>query len=210
MIKLLIADDFPIVREGLKKTFARTKHIVVAGEAQNGQEVLDQVQAEDFDVVLLDITMPNTNWLEVLKELKSRKPRLPVIMLSMHRGEEYVTRSFRAGASGYLTKESMMDEIVQAVEKVSQGGKYISPSIAETLVSLFDTGSDLPPHKLLSDREYEVMSLLVKGKKTREIADELFLSPNTVNTYRSRILEKMNKKNVAELIHYAIKNDLLD
>jgi two-component system invasion response regulator UvrY len=210
MIKLLIADDFPIVREGLKKTFARTKHIVVAGEAQNGQEVLDQVQAEDFDVVLLDITMPNTNWLEVLKELKSRKPRLPVIMLSMHRGEEYVTRSFRAGASGYLTKESMMDEIVQAVEKVSQGGKYISPSIAETLVSLFDTGSDLPPHKLLSDREYEVMSLLVKGKKTRKIADELFLSPNTVNTYRSRILEKMNKKNVAELIHYAIKNDLLD
>jgi two-component system invasion response regulator UvrY len=210
MIKLLIADDFPIVREGLKKTFARTKHIVVAGEAQNGQEVLDQVQAEDFDVVLLDITMPNTNWLEVLKELKSRKPRLPVIMLSMHRGEEYVTRSFRAGASGYLTKESMMDEIVQAVEKVSQGGKYISPSIAEALVSLFDTGSDLPPHKLLSDREYEVMSLLVKGKKTRKIADELFLSPNTVNTYRSRILEKMNKKNVAELIHYAIKNDLLD
>lgn len=210
MIKLLIADDYPIVREGLKKTFARTKHIVVSGEAQNGKEVLDQVQAEDFDVVLLDITMPNTNWLEVLKELKSRKPRLPVIMLSMHRGEEYVTRAFRAGASGYLTKESMMDEIVQAVEKVSQGGKYISPSIAETLVSLFDTGSDLPPHKLLSDREYEVMSLLVKGKKTREIADELFLSPNTVNTYRSRILEKMNKKNVAELIHYAIKNDLLD
>jgi two-component system invasion response regulator UvrY len=210
MIKLLIADDYPVVREGLKKTFTRTKHIVVSGEAQNGQEVLDQVQAEDFDVVLLDITMPNTNWLEVLKELKSRKPRLPVIMLSMHRGEEYVTRAFRAGASGYLTKESMMDEIVQAVEKVSQGGKYISPSIAETLVSLFDTGSELPPHKLLSDREYEVMSLLVKGKKTREIADELFLSPNTVNTYRSRILEKMNKKNVAELIHYAIKNDLLD
>jgi len=210
MIKVLIADDYPVVREGLKKIFARTKHIVVAGEAQNGQEVLDQVQAEDFDVVLLDITMPNTNWLEVLKELKTRKPRLPIVILSMHRGEEYVTRAFRAGASGYLTKESMLDEIVQAVEKVSQGRKYVSPSIAETLVSLFDTESDLPPHKLLSDREYEVMSLLVRGKKTREIAQELFLSPNTVNTYRSRILEKMNKKNIAELIHYAIKNDLLD
>jgi DNA-binding NarL/FixJ family response regulator len=210
MIKILIADDYPVVREGLKKTFARTTHIVVAGEAKNGQEVLDQVQAQDFDVVVLDITMPNTNWLEVLKELKVRKPSLPIIMLSMHRGEEYVTRAFRAGASGYLTKESMMDELVQAVEKVSQGGKYVSPSIAETLVSLFDTGSDLPPHKLLSDREYEVMSMLVRGKKTREIAHELFLSPNTVNTYRSRILEKMNKKNVAELIHYAMKNDLLD
>lgn len=210
MIKVLIADDYPVVREGLKKTFAQTKHIVVSGEAKNGQEVLARIQEEDYDVVLLDITMPNTNWLEVLKELKSRKPRLPIIMLSMHRGEEYVTRAFRAGASGYLTKESMMDELVQAVEKVSQGGKYISPSIAEALVSLFDTGRDLPPHKLLSDREYEVMSLLVKGKKTREIAHELFLSPNTVNTYRSRILEKMNKKNIVELIHYAIKNDLLD
>jgi two-component system invasion response regulator UvrY len=210
MIKVLIADDYPVVREGLKKTFAQTKHIVVTGEAENGQEVLDLVQAGDFDVVLLDITMPNTNWLEVLKELKSRKPRVPVVMLSMHRGEEYVTRAFRAGASGYLTKESMMDELVEAVRKVSQGGKYVSPSIAEALVSLFDTGSDLPPHKLLSDREYEVMNLLVKGKKTREIAQELFLSPNTVNTYRSRILEKMNKKNIAELIHYAIKNDLLD
>jgi two-component system invasion response regulator UvrY len=184
MIKVLIADDYPVVREGLKKTFAQTKHIVVTGEAKNGQEVLDLVQAGDFDVVLLDITMPNTNWLEVLKELKSRKPRVPVVMLSMHRGEEYVTRAFRAGASGYLTKESMMDELVEAVRKVSQGGKYVSPSIAEALVSLFDTGSDLPPHKLLSDREYEVMNLLVKGKKTREIAQELFLSPNTVNTYR--------------------------
>lgn len=210
MIKVLIADDYPVVREGLKKTFAQTKHILVAGEAQNGQEVLDQVQTENFDVVLLDITMPNTNWLEVLKELKRQKPRLPVIMLSMHRGEEYVTRAFKAGASGYCTKESMMDELVQAVEKVSQGGKYISPAIAESLVSLFDTDGDLPPHKLLSDREYEVMILLVRGKKTREIARDLFLSPNTVNTYRSRILEKMNKKNIAELIHYAIKNGLLD
>jgi DNA-binding NarL/FixJ family response regulator len=171
---------------------------------------LDKVQSEDFDVVLLDITMPNTNWLEVLKELKSRKPRLPVLMLSMHRGEDYVTRAFRSGASGYLTKESIMDEIVQAVEKVSRGGKYISPSIADVLVSLFDTEGELPPHKLLSDREYEVMTLLVRGKKTREIANELFLSPNTINTYRARILEKTNTKNIAELVRYAIKNNLLD
>jgi DNA-binding NarL/FixJ family response regulator len=206
----LIADDFPVVREGLKKIFERTRSVVVGGEAQNGQEVLDQVEAKDFDVVLLDITMPNTNWLELLKDLKSRKPQLPVIILSMHRGEEYVTRAFRAGASGYLTKESMMDELVQAVEKVSRGGKYVSPSIADTLVSLFDAGAELPPHKLLSDREYEVMSLLVRGKKAKEIANELFLSPNTVNTYRSRILEKTRTKNIAELVRYAMKNKLLD
>jgi DNA-binding NarL/FixJ family response regulator len=210
MIKILIADDFPVVREGLKKIFAKTSHISVTGEAQNGQEILDKIQTENFDVVLLDITMPNTNWLEVLKELKIRKPRLPVLMLSMHRGEEYVTRAFRAGASGYLTKESMMDEIVQAVEKVSRGGKYVSPSIAEALVSLFDTEGELPPHRLLSDREYEVMNLLVQGKKASEIANHLFLSPNTVNTYRARILEKTNTKNIAELVHYAIKNNLLD
>ena len=210
MIKILIADDFPVVREGLKIIFEKTKHITVTGEAESGEEILDKVQAEDFDVVLLDITMPNTNWLEVLKELKIRKPKLPVLMLSMHRGEEYVTRAFRAGASGYLTKESMMDEIVHAVEKVSRGGRYVSPSIAEALVSLFDTESELPPHKLLSDREYEVMNLLVRGKKASEVAAELFLSPNTVNTYRARILEKTNTKNIAELVRYAIKHDLLD
>jgi DNA-binding NarL/FixJ family response regulator len=210
MIRVLIADDFPVVREGLKKIFAKTNHISVTGEAQNGQEILNKVQSEEFDVVLLDITMPNTNWLEVLKEIKIRRPRLPVLMLSMHRGEEYVTRAFRAGASGYLTKESMMDEIIQAVEKVSRGSKYVSPSIAETLVSLFDTGSELSPHKLLSDREYEVMSLLVRGKRVKEIAQDLFLSPNTVNTYRARIFEKTNTKNIAELVHYAMKNNLLD
>jgi DNA-binding NarL/FixJ family response regulator len=210
MIKILIADDFPVVREGLKKIFSKISHISVTGEAQNGQEILDKVQTEDFDVVLLDIAMPNTNWLDVLKELKIRKPKLPVLMLSMHRGEDYVTRAFRAGASGYLTKESMLDEIVRAVEKVSKGGKYISPSIAETLISLFDTEGEIPPHKLLSDREYEVMNLLVRGKKVSEIARQLFLSPNTVNTYRARILEKTNTKNIAELVHYAIKNNLLD
>jgi two-component system invasion response regulator UvrY len=210
MIRVLIADDYPVVREGLKKIFDRNQNIVIEGEAQNGQEVLDQVQAKDFDVVLLDIIMPNTNWLELLKDLKSRKPQLPVIILSMHRGEEYVTRAFRAGASGYLTKESMIDELVHAVEKVARGQKYVSPSIADTLLSFFDAGAELPPHKLLSDREYEVMNLLVKGKKAKEIASELFLSPNTVNTYRSRILEKTNTKNIAELVRYAIKNKLLD
>lgn len=210
MIKVLIADDYPVVREGLKKIFSKTKHIIVAGEAENGQELLEQIKTEDFDIVLLDITMPNTNWLEVLKELKRRFPKVPVVMLSMHRGEDYVTRAFKAGASGYLTKESMLDEIVQAVEKASQGGKYVSPSIAETLISLFDTGSEVPPHKLLSDREYEVMNLLVKGKKPKEIALELFISPHTVNTYRARILEKTNTKNIAELVHYAIKNNIFD
>ncbi|MBN2244295.1 MAG: response regulator transcription factor [Candidatus Aminicenantes bacterium] len=210
MIKVLIADDYPVVREGLKKIFSGTNHIVVAGEAENGQELLERIKDEDFNVVLLDITMPNTNWLEVLKELKRRIPKVPVVILSMHRGEEYVTRAFKAGASGYLTKESMLDELVQAVDKVVEGRKYISPAIAESLVSLFDTEKETPPHKLLSDREYEVMSLMVKGKKPKEIARELFLSPNTVNTYRARILEKTKTNNIAELVHYAIKNNLIE
>jgi two-component system invasion response regulator UvrY len=210
MIKVLVADDHPVVREGLKKIFAKTKHIAVAGEARTGQEVLNKFDKNDYDLVLLDITMPGTSWLDVLKGLKTRKPHIPVVILSMHKDQEYIIRALKAGASGYLTKESIMTELIKAVEKVHRGGRFISEAVADRLVGYFDTESDMPPHKTLSDREYEVMIRLARGKTTREIAEELFISSNTVSTYRSRILEKMQMKKLAELIHYALKNNLLD
>lgn len=210
MIKILIADDHPIVREGLKRIFAREPHMDVVAEAQSGRDVLDKIEREELDIILLDINMPGPNWLEVLKELKSRKPKVPVIILSMHKEEEYIVRALKTGASGYLTKESVMDELIQAVRKVSQGGKYVSAIAAEKLIDYLDTDSEVPLHRALSDREYEVMCLLASGKKTREIAEELFLSPNTVSTYRARIFEKMNMNSVAEIVQYAVKNNLLD
>jgi DNA-binding NarL/FixJ family response regulator len=210
MIKVLIADDHPVVREGLKRIFAQEPHMDVVAEAKTGREVLDIFEDQELDVILLDINMPGPSWLEVLKELKSRKPALSVIMLSMHKEEEYIVRALKTGASGYLTKESVMDELIQAVRKVSQGSKYVSAIVAEKLVDYIDTDTEAPLHRALSDREYEVMCLLASGKKTREIADQLFLSPNTVSTYRARILEKMNMKNVAEVVQYAVKNKLIE
>jgi DNA-binding NarL/FixJ family response regulator len=210
MIKVFVADDHPVVREGLKKIFAKTKHIIVEGEARTGQEVLNKLEKKDYDLVLLDITMPGTSWLDILKSLKKTKPHIPVVILSMHKEEEYIFRALKAGASGYLNKESIMTELVKAVEKVHQGGKFISESLTDKLIGYFDAGSDRPLHKTLSDREYEVMICLANGKTTREVAGELFISVNTVSTYRARILEKMKMKNVAELIRYALKNDLLD
>jgi DNA-binding NarL/FixJ family response regulator len=210
MIKVFVADDHPVVREGLKKIFAKTKHIKVEGEARTGQEVLNKLEIKDYDLVLLDITMPGTSWLDVLKGLKKSKPHIPVVILSMHKEDEYILRAFKAGASGYLTKESIMTELVRAVEKVHQGGRYVSESVADRLIGHIDTDSALPPHKSLSDREYEVMMRLARGMTTREVADELFISVNTVSTYRARILEKMRMKNVAELIRYALNYKLFD
>jgi DNA-binding NarL/FixJ family response regulator len=210
MIKVLIADDHPVVREGLKRIFAQEPHMDVVAEARNGREVLDMSEDVVLDIILLDINMPGPSWLEVLKDLKSRNPALSVIILSMHKEEEHIVRALKAGASGYLTKESVMDELIQAVRKVSQGGKYVSSVVAEKLVDYIDTEGEVPLHRALSDREYEVMCLLASGKKTSEIARELFLSPNTVSTYRARILEKMNMKNVAEVVQYAVKNNLID
>jgi DNA-binding NarL/FixJ family response regulator len=210
MIKVFVADDHPVVREGLKKIFAKTNNIIVEGEARTGQEVLNKLEKKDYDLVLLDITMPGTSWLDVLRSLKKTKPQIPVVILSMHKEEEYIFRALKSGASGYLNKESIMTELVKAVEKVHRGGKYISESVADKLIGYFDAESEQPPHKTLSDREYDVMIRLARGKSTREIAEELFISINTVSTYRARILEKMRMKNIAEIIHYALKNDLLD
>lgn len=210
MIKILIADDHPIVRKGLKQILEETTEMVVAGEASNAQEVLNKVLKEDFDIVLLDISMPGRSGLEILKEIKTLKPKLKVLILSIHPEEHYAERVLKAGASGYLTKESAPEELISAIRKVAQGRKYISPSFAERLVSTLDAETDKLPHERLSDREFEVLCMIASGKTITEIAEEMALSVKTISTYRSRILQKMNMKNNAELTYYVIKHNLLE
>ena len=209
MLKILIADDHAIVRQGLKQIVTETPDMIVAGEASNGQELLNKIQESDYDVVVLDITMPGRDGIDVLKQLRSERPELPILMLSIHPEEQYALRALKAGASGYLTKESAPDELVVAIRKVSRGGKYISSSLAEKLAFELEVGREQAPHETLSDREYQVMRMIASGKTVMEIAQELVLSEKTISTYRSRILEKMNMKNNAELTYYAIKNQLV-
>jgi two-component system invasion response regulator UvrY len=210
MIRILIADDHTIVREGLKQILAETPDMAVAGEACNGQEVLEKIWKNDYDVVLLDISMPGRSGLDILKEIKSERPKISVLILSMYSEEQYAIRALRAGASGYMTKEGAPDELIEAIRKVSQGRKYISPSLAEKLAFNLESGSEKAPHEDLSDREYQVMCMIASGKTIKEIADELSLSVKTISTYRSRILEKMGMKSNAALTHYAMQNRLVD
>ena len=210
MIRILIADDHPIVRQGFKQVLSETADLVVADEAGNGREVLALVARRDYDVILLDISMPEKNGLEVLKELKAVNPRIPVLILSIYPEEQYAIRALKAGASGYLTKASAPDELISAIRKVSRGGKYISSSLAEKLA--YEVGGDAgkAPHETLSDREYQILLLIASGKTVSDIAGEMCLSVKTVSTYRSRILEKMKLKNNAELTTYAIRNKLVE
>jgi two-component system invasion response regulator UvrY len=208
MLKILIADDHPVVRRGLKQIVAEIPGMAVIDEAVNGWEVLSKIKTCDYDVVLLDITMPGKDGIDVLTQMKSEKSRLPVLVLTMHPEEQFAVRALRAGASGYLTKESAADELVTAIQKLSSGGKYVSSSLAEKLASVVQEAEQLP-HETLSNREYQVMCLLASGRTTTQIAGELSLSVKTISTYRSRILEKMKMKNNAELIHYAIENRLV-
>ncbi len=210
MLRILIADDHPIVRQGLRQLIAKTNDMVVTDEAGNGLEVLSKARASNCDVVLLDISMPGLHGLDIIRQLKSESPRLPILILSMHSEEQYAVRAFRAGASGYLTKESAPDELLAAIRKVSKGGKYVSSSLAEKLASDLEIGAEQLPHETLSDREYQVMRMIAAGKTVAEIAEELSLSVQTVSTYRSRILQKMQMKNNVELANYAIRNQLLD
>ena len=210
MIKILIADDHAIVREGLKQILSETPDLVVVAEASSGQEVLEKISKNDLDLVILDIAMPGRGGLDILKEIKTQKPRLPVLMLSMYPEEQYAIRVLKSGASGYLTKESAPSELVMAIRQISQGKKYISPSLAEKLAIDLELSPDKLPHEILSDREYQVMCMIASGKTLKEIADGLSLSIKTISTYRSRILEKMNMKTNAELTHYAIKSNLVD
>jgi DNA-binding NarL/FixJ family response regulator len=210
MINILIADDHAIFREGLKHILAESPDVKVVAEARNGQEVLEKIWSEKYDMVLLDISMPGISGLEVLKQLKIEKPKLPVLVLSMHPEEQYAVRVLRAGASGYLTKESAPDELITAIRKISQGRKYITSSLAERLAFEMEIDSEKPLHEVLSDREYQVLRIIAAGKTVKQIAEELSLSIKTVSTYRGRIMEKMKMKTNAELIHYAIKHEILD
>ena len=210
MIRILIADDHPIVREGLKQILAETSDMAVAGEAANGQEVLDRACTNDLDLVLLDIAMPGRGGLDILKQLRREKPTLPVLMLSVYPEEQYAVRALKAGASGYLTKESLPKELVAAIRKVSQAGKYVSSSLAEKLAVYLQADAEKPVHELLSDREYQVMVMIASGKTVQQIAEELSLSVKTISTYRSRTLRKMEMKNNAEFTYYAIKHALVE
>ena len=209
MIHILIVDDHAVVRDGVKRLSDEQLGAAVFGEASTAQEALQLVREAHWDVVVLDISLGERNGLEVLKELKQLRPRLPVLILSMHAEDQYARRAFRAGAAGYITKDSSRAELVTALNKVLHGGKYVSPMLAEQLVVDMKRGQSQPLHEALSDRELEVMSLIASGKTVSQIAELLSLSDKTISTYRARILEKMHMKTNAELTHYAIQNKLV-
>ena len=209
MIHILIVDDHAVVRDGVKRLSDEQLGAAVFGEASTAQEALQLVREAHWDVVVLDISLGERNGLDVLKELQQLRPRLPVLILSMHAEEQYARRAFRAGAAGYITKDSSRAELVTALNKVLHGGKYVSPMLAEKLVVDMVRGTDQPLHEALSDREFEVMCLIASGKTVSQIAELLSLSDKTISTYRARILEKMHMKTNAELTHYAIQNKLV-
>ena len=209
-IRVLIADDHAIVREGLKQILADTKDIVVSDEAKNGGEAVKLARMGECDVVLMDISMPDRSGIEVLKQIKKEIPRLAVLMLSMHREDLYAIRSLKAGAAGYLNKQSAPNELVNAIRVVASGLKYISPELAQVLARQIGEDQDGPLHETLSDREYQTLTMIASGKSVSDIAGELSLSVKTVSEYRARLLAKMKLKNSAELTHYAIKHRLVE
>src|SRR5688572_8831065 len=210
MTRILLVDDHAVVRDGIKRMFDEPRGAVSFGEADNPNGALKLVTDEDWDVVVLDLSLGDRSGLEVLKELKKIRPRLPVLILSMHSEEQYARRAFKAGASGYLTKDCSRAELVAAIQKVIGGSRYVSPALAEKLVFDLERGTDIAPHEALSDREFEVLRLMASGKTVGEIAQILSLSDKTISTYRARILEKMGMKNNAELTHYALQNKLVE
>jgi DNA-binding NarL/FixJ family response regulator len=209
MIRILLADDHLMFREGLKQILGRCADFAVTAEAANGQEALDLIRAQRFDVVVLDISMPVRSGFDVLGEIRIEQPELPVLVLSMHPEDQYAVRVLKAGASGYLTKESAADELIAAIRKVAGGGRYVTSTLAEKLADALATQGAIGDHRDLSNREFQVLVMLARGRMLREIADELLISEKTVTTYRARILEKLGARNNAELAKYAIEHDLL-
>ncbi|MCL5735179.1 MAG: response regulator transcription factor [Actinobacteria bacterium] len=209
MLKILIADDHPVSRRGLRHIIEETSDLILAGEAADGREALHEALTGDYDVVLLDITMPHLNGLEVLSQLKKERPHLPVLMLTIHPEEQYAVRSLRAGASGYLTKESAPEELVAAIRKVALGGHYVSAPLAEHLAYVVQIGGQPRPYGPLSRREHQVVRLLASGTSVSEAARELSLSPKTVSTHRAHILKKLNLKNNADITRWA-RTELAD
>jgi two-component system, NarL family, invasion response regulator UvrY len=209
MIRILIADDHAVVRCGLRQVIAEESDMKVVGEAENSQELLALARSHSYDLILLDITMPGRNGLDVLRELKKEHPKSPILILSMHPEDQYAVHAFRAGAAGYLTKESATEELVGAIRKVLTGRKYVSPVLAEKLALDLSADTEKAPHETLSAREFQILCMIGLGKSVTVIADELALSVKTVGTYRTRILEKMGMQSNAELIRYAIQNHLV-
>lgn len=210
MIRTLIVDDHAVVRQGLIQILSDHTDIKVGGEATNAREAIRMGKSEEWDLVILDLTIPEGGGLDVLNELKTAKPELPVLVLSVHAEDQYALRTLRAGAAGYLTKECAPDELVTAIRRVVGGGKYISLDVAETLADGL-SGEELRPlHEKLSDREFQTLRLLAAGMSTNEVAETLSVSPKTVSTYRRRILDKLGLDTTADLIRYALENDLVD
>jgi DNA-binding NarL/FixJ family response regulator len=210
MLRIIITDDHPVVLKGLKEIISDGFDNVTIDVCSRGYELLNKISNNDYDIVLLDISLPDINGLEVLKEIKKRKQKLHVLILSMYPEENYAARALKGGAQGYLTKASASDELILAVRKVLSGKKYISPAFAEKMMLDFESDTEKPPHENLSDRELQVLSMIGKGKAVKEIAEELHLSANTVRTYRARILEKIGAEGTGELIHYAITHNLME
>jgi DNA-binding NarL/FixJ family response regulator len=210
MIRILTVDDHAVVRNGIKGVFEGRSQPAVFGEAATAHEALTLVREQEWDVVVLDITLGDRSGIDVIKELKQLRPKLPILILSMHSEAQFARRAFKAGASGYITKDSQPDELAQAIHKVAAGGRYVSPTLAELLVMNLDSGVDKAPHEMLSDREFEIMRLIGSGKTVGEIADLLARSVKTISTYRARILEKMGMRTNAEITYYVIQNNLIE
>ena len=210
MIKILVADDHPIVRQGLKQTIADTTDMMVAGEASNGQEVLDLVRNNDYDVVLLDISMPVISGVEALKQLQSVKPGLPVLILSVYPEEQYALRVLKSGAAGYVRKDSEPAELLTAIRTIASGKRYVGAGLAQKLAGNIISPQSQTTYQSLSNQEFSVLRLIVSGKGNKAIAEELCLSQQSISTYRSRLLKKLGLTTDAELVHYAIENHLLE
>jgi two-component system, NarL family, invasion response regulator UvrY len=210
MLRVIITDDHPVVLKGLKELISEHFDDVTIDVTSQGYELLSKVSNNDYDIVLLDISLPDINGLEVLKEIRKRNRKLPVLILSMYPEENYAARALKGGAQGYLTKASASDELILAVRKILSGKKYISPGLAEKMMLDFESDTEKPPHSNLSDRELQVLCMIGKGKAVKEIAGELHLSTNTIRTFRARILEKIGVKGTSELIHYAIAHSLAE
>jgi two-component system, NarL family, invasion response regulator UvrY len=210
MIKIIIADDHSVVRQGLRQIISEISNMEISDEAENGKELFEKVLKNHYDIIILDIKMPGTNVIDLIKNIKIHKSQIPILILSMYPEEQYAVRVLRAGASGYLTKESAPKELVTALQKIANGGKYISAKLAEQLADQLGDDSEKPKHETLSDREFQVFQMISSGKSVKGISEELNLSEKTVSTYRTRVLQKMQLKNNAELTHYAFKNNLVD
>jgi DNA-binding NarL/FixJ family response regulator len=210
VIRLLLADDHALVRDGLMRILAAASDIEVAGEAGNGDETLALVKEHDFDLALIDLSMPGLSGLDLIKRLKLEKPKLRILVLSMHGEKQYAARALKAGASGYLTKDSAAAQLLGAIRKVAGGGVHITEAAAAQLLGASSAAGDAPPHTSLSDREFEVFRQLVAGRSITEIAEGLHVSVKTVSTHKARILEKMAMASTAELVRYAIEHRLLD